>query len=225
MKERGLLWVILFSLVLSGLGTSGLSQTSAPALEHLLAALQRKYSRLRSLAADFVQVYQAAGSPARREEGVVLFARPRRMRWHYRHPEEKFFISDGEQVFLYVPAERQVIRARLREAEDIRAAFAFLLGKTDLRRAFSRIERVTSVPPLHPGGLILRFIPKDARLGFSELLAEIDPQSLHLRSLSIRELDGARSSFLFSNIRENVPVSPADFVLSIPPGVQVLEAR
>jgi len=214
-----------FLVVLLGLILSVPAQTRAPSLDSLLTALQAKYARLRTLTADFVQIYTAAGSPPRREEGTVLLARPRRMRWQYRQPEEKLFISDGEHVWLYVPAERQVIRAKIREAEDIKAAFAFLLGELDLRRRFARIERISDPSPLQAGNLVLRFIPKDARLGFSELIAEVVPTSLHIVRVSIRELDGARSDFLFSNIRENVPVPRSAFVLAIPPGVQVLDAQ
>mgnify|MGYP000311041294 CR=1 FL=1 len=207
-----------FSRLASGQGAS-------PSLDRLLAAVQTKYARLRSLAADFVQIYQAPGSPTRREEGTVILAKPRRMRWHYHRPEEKFFISDGERVYLYVPAERQVVRAKIREAEDIKAAFAFFLGERDLRRVFARIERITHPAPLRAGDVVLRFIPKDARLGFSEVIAEIDPVSLHIIRVLIRELDGARSDFLFSNIRENVPISRSEFALSVPPGTHILDAQ
>ncbi len=200
-------------------------QPRSPSLESWLAALQAKYARVRTLTADFVHLYTAAGSPPRREEGTVLLARPRRMRWHYRRPEEKLFISDGKHVYLYVPAERQVIRAKIREAEDIKAAFAFLLGELDLHRLFARIERINSPSPLQAGNIVLRFIPRDARLGFSELIAEVTPASLQIVHVSIRELDGARSDFLFSNIRENVPIPRSAFVFTIPPGVQVLDAR
>ena len=213
--------IILLQEPLSRLASG---QGASPPLDRLLAAVQAKYARLRSLAADFVQIYQAPGSPTRREEGTVILAKPRRMRWHYHRPEEKFFISDGERVYLYVPAERQVVRAKIREAEDIKASFAFFLGERDLRRVFARIERITHPAPLRAGDVVLRFIPKDARLGFSEVIAEIDPVSLHIIRVLIRELDGARSDFLFSNIRENVPVSRLEFALSVPPGTHILAA-
>ena len=219
-RASGCLLAAIFSLSSPAQG-----QSRSPSLESLLIALQAKYARLRTLTADFVQLYTAAGSPPRREEGTVVLARPRRMRWHYHRPEEKFFISDGARVYLYVPAERQVIRAKIREAEDTRAAFALLLGELDLRRRFARIERINSPPPLQAGNIVLRFIPKEARLGFSELIVEIVPTSLHIVRVSIRELDGARSDFLFSNIRENVPIPRSAFVLTIPPGVQVLDAQ
>jgi outer membrane lipoprotein carrier protein len=228
MSARRILVSILTSaLALSARGPHGASEAFSPgsSLGRVLTALQAKYARMRSLAADFVQIYHAAGSPTRREEGTVLLAKPRRMRWHYRRPEEKLFVSDGTHVSLYVPAERQVIRAKIREAEDIKAAFAFFLGELDLQRVFARIEQVTHPAPLQAGDIVLRFIPRDARFGFSEVIAEINPVSLHIVRVLIRELDGARSDFLFSNIRENVAVSRSDFVLSLPPGVRILNAQ
>ena len=42
------------------------------------------------------------------ERGVVSIKRPGRMRWEYKDPEAKLFISDGRTFYFYVPADRQV---------------------------------------------------------------------------------------------------------------------
>src|SRR5215213_8519416 len=79
------------SLVTVGCSLCNLSPARAPVivllqasdLETLINALQTKYDRLTSLAADFTQVYNARGERTRRESGTLLLKKPGRMRWDY----------------------------------------------------------------------------------------------------------------------------------------------
>jgi outer membrane lipoprotein carrier protein len=147
------------------------------------------------------------------------------MRWQYTHPEEKLFISDGKLVYFYTPADRQVTRAKIKDADDLRASFAFLLGELDLRRYFSRIELTQSVAPVDAGNYVLRLTPKDRRAGLAELIIEVVPSTLQLRRVSIMELGGARSEFVFFNLQENVPAPEKEFAFTIPANVQVIEDK
>jgi len=95
----------------------------------------------------------------------------------------------------------------------------FLLGRGNLRRDFKRIE-FASESPARAGHRVLRLIPKRAQ-EFRELLVEIKPDDLELARLSFVDHNGARSDFLLSNIRENVPASDAQFTFKPPAGVEV----
>ena len=61
------------------------------------------------------------------------------MRWEYKNPEEKLFVSDGKTVFLYVPADRQVSKEAVRQTLDDRIPLMFLLGRSNLRNEFDEI--------------------------------------------------------------------------------------
>jgi outer membrane lipoprotein carrier protein len=192
-------------------------------LDQLVGALQAKYARLGSLAADFTQIYNAPGERTRRESGRLLLKKPGRMRWDYMSPEEKLYVSDGKVIYEYVPAERLVTRARVKESNDLRAPFMFLLGRGNLRRDFKRIE-FASESPVRAGNRVLRLIPKrDA--GFRELLIEVEPQTLTIARLAFVNPAGARSDFLFSNVRENAPAGDAQFSFRPPAGVEVREGE
>lgn len=190
----------------------------------ILELVQKKYARLHSLAAEFTHIYRAPGSRTYRESGYVWLQRPRLMRWEYTSPEEKLFLCDGKTVYLYIPAERQVARQKIKEADDVRISFIFLLGRSDLRQYFSRFELSQSETPVQAGNLIIRLTPQKRYAVFAELLIEIVPTTYELRRISVMELGGARSDFLLSNVKENVAVSPAQFSFTIPPNVQVVEA-
>ncbi len=205
---------LVFNALAVGAGFNSQSE-----LDRMVNALQAKYNSVSSLAADFTQVYTAAGQRERRESGRVLLKKPGRMRWDYTSPEEKLFISDGKWLYEYIPAEKQVTRSSIKETGDMRAPFAFLLGRGNLRRDFKRIE-FAAESPIKAGNRVLRLVPKQEQ-DFEELLIEIEPSNSQMSRLSIVESNGERSDFIFSNVRENVPAPASQFTFKAPPGVEV----
>lgn len=187
-------------------------------LDQLIDGLQAKYNKLSSLSADFTQIYNS-GSQTRRESGRVLLKKPGKMRWDYTSPEAKLFISDGKTLYEYVPAEKYASKSSIKDSGDMRAPFAFLLGRGNLRRDFKKIE-LAKESPARAGNKVLRMIPKRAA-DFRELLVEIEPSSLQISRLTLIESGGSRSDFLFSNVQENPAVNAAQFVFKVPPGVEI----
>lgn len=189
----------------------------ASELDQLIDGLQTKYNKLASLSADFTQIY--TGGQSRRESGRVLLKKPGKMRWDYTSPESKLFISDGKTLYEYVPSEKYASKSSIKDSSDMRAPFAFLLGRGNLRRDFKKIE-FSKEAPARAGNKVLRMIPKRAA-DFRELLVEIEPTSLQIYRLTLIESGGSRSDFLFSNVRENVPVGDDQFRFKAPPGVEI----
>ncbi len=189
-------------------------------LDAFINALQNKYNKLGSLAADFTQIYNAPGERSRRESGRLLLKKPGKMRWDYTAPESKLFVSDGKWLYEYVAAEKLATRVAVREADDLRSAFLFLLGRGNLRRDFKRIEWA-SESPVTAGHRVLRMVPK--RGNVRELLVEAEPISLQLKRLVIINGNGGRSDFLFTNLRENPPVNETQFTFTAPTGVRVVD--
>src|SRR5881409_264404 len=92
---------------------------------HALArAVDEHYNRLRTLQADFTEIYQGSGIQ-RTESGTLWLKKPGKMRWEYRSPQEKLFVGDGKDAWLYLPAEKQVHKSSMRKLEDLRSPLAF----------------------------------------------------------------------------------------------------
>ena len=138
-------------------------------LNILIDGLQRKYSRMQGLAADFVQVYSGSDGRVIRESGQLLLKRPRKARWDYTAPERKLFVSDGKNVFFYVYGEKNATASSIKETTDPQIPFLFLLGQGNIRRDFSRIE-IASSEPRTSTGVQLRLFPKRAPEEFKQLL-------------------------------------------------------
>ena len=217
MMDSRILTRTCFLLILFLLPASVAGQALKPDHDRLIDALQAKYNRLNSLAADFTQIHTAPAERTRRESGQLLLRKPGRMRWDYAGPEQKLYLSDGRSVYEYVPADGYATRMSLKEADDWRAPFAFLLGRGNLRQDFSRIE-VDAESPTRAGNRVLRLTPRRDQ-EFRVLLVEIEPASLQLVRLSFIDRQGGRSDFLFSAIRENIAAPDSRF--TPPAGVEI----
>ncbi|HIN10102.1 MAG TPA: outer membrane lipoprotein carrier protein LolA, partial [Acidobacteria bacterium] len=66
--------------------------------QDLQQALQQRYELVLDFSADFMHTYEGGMLRTRLvERGTILVKRPGRMRWDYREPERKLFVSDGER--------------------------------------------------------------------------------------------------------------------------------
>src|SRR5215216_1986027 len=106
--------LLSFDLVLTVSAATALRAQSAD-LNAIIDGLQRKYSRMRGLEAEFVQIYQGANGQTARETGHLLLKRPGKARWQYTSPERKLFVSDGSKIFFYVEGERQATETTVKE--------------------------------------------------------------------------------------------------------------
>src|SRR5215472_4968273 len=87
-----------------------MGRPAGASLEEYLHAFESSYHAVNTLSADFTQTY-STGERTRVESGTVRLAKGGRMRWDYREPEAKLFVSDGKDLSLYIPAENQVTRS------------------------------------------------------------------------------------------------------------------
>src|SRR6266478_3963202 len=132
---------------------------------HALArAVDEHYNRLRTLQAEFTEVYRGAGME-RTESGTLWLAKggmkkPGKMRWEYRSPREKLFVSDGKDAWFYVPGDRQARRTDARKLDDIRSPLAFLLGKSKLEKELRGLSLAPDVAAVADGDVVLRGVPQ-----------------------------------------------------------------
>jgi outer membrane lipoprotein carrier protein len=195
------------------------AQQPPPAAQDLARALQRKYDQVHSFTADFIQHYE--GGVLRKsltERGTVQVKKPGRMRWEYKAPEEKLFVSDGRKMYSYIPADKQVIVSTVPADDQATTAVLFLVGKGNLTRDFN----ATLIGTNDPRTWTLRLDPKTAQREYDWLIVVIDRKSMQIKALTAGDNQGTKSSFLFSNMRENVDLPDKQFEFKIPRGADVI---
>jgi outer membrane lipoprotein carrier protein len=198
-----------------------LSQASAPSLDALVRGVERSFATMKDFSADFVQIFQDPLNQKQQESGHLYLMRPRMMRWEYKNPEEKLFVSDSKNVYLYVPADRQVSKEAVRDTFDDRMPLMFLLGRSDLRNEFTRFELLNTRPFLE-GTKVLRMYPR-RKTDLSEVIMEVDPANFQVRRLLLAHMDGSKSEFIFSNIRINTGLKAPIFQFKVPTGVEIVD--
>ena len=201
--------------------TAGLAGPQEQDLKALVRAVEGRYEKARTLKATFLERYSEGRRAVRVESGTVYFSRPGRMRWEYEAPETKFFLSDGRTVWFYVPDDRTVTRAKLKESSDWRTPLALLTGKARFSRFCDRIEWA-DVRVQAREHLAFRCLPKSREGPFLEAILEVDAAH-RLARILIREPGDVETEFLFANWQENVPLPEVMFHFKAPPGVAIVE--
>jgi outer membrane lipoprotein carrier protein len=137
------------------------------------------------------------------------------MRWEYRDPEKKLFLSDGKNVYFYLPADRQVIV----RAQDARLGLAFQLlsGRSRLLDEFT-----IAWDTVGKGGRRLRLTPRDANPDIESALLDSDASG-RILSIEILDAQGNRNVLRFEAIRENTRLPDRLFRFTIPEGVEVVQ--
>jgi len=189
---------------------------------HAIAqAVDNRYNHLQTLQAEFTETYRGAGIE-RSESGSLWLKKPGKMRWEYRSPKEKLFLSDGKDAWFYLPGDRQVRRSSVKKLDDLRSPLGFLLGKTRLEKELDGLSAAPDVAPLTAGNVVLRGVPKAMGDRVNEVVLEITPD-YHLARIQFEEADESVTEYRFSDQRENAGIADQLFRFSPPPGVEVVD--
>jgi outer membrane lipoprotein carrier protein len=196
---------------------------SAPSPHSIAASVDRRYNHLQTLQADFTEIYRGAGME-RTESGTLWLKKPGKMRWQYRSPREKLFVSDGKSAWFYVPGEPQVRRTPVRQLDDLRSPLAFLLGKTKLEKELSGLSPAEDIAPLTTGNVVLRGVPQAMADRVNQVLLEITPAGW-IDRIILEETDGSRTEFRFQGQTEDGKIDDQSFRFVVPPGVEVIDGN
>src|SRR5579864_8723579 len=174
-----------------------------PDVKTVASAVDAHYNHLRSLEAEFTEVYRGSGMD-RTESGTLWLKKPGKMRWEYRSPREKLFVSDGKAAWFYVPGDRQARKTEAKKLEDLRSPLAFLLGKTKLEKELRGLSLAPDVTPMNAGDVVLRGVPAAMADRVSEIVLEVTPDHQIVRII-IREVDGSETEYRFVDQKEDIP--------------------
>jgi len=198
-----------------------LAANSTPDVHAIAQAVDNRYNHLRTLQSEFTETYRGAGIE-RAESGSLWLKKPGKMRWEYRSPKEKLFLSDGKNAWFYLPGERQVRRTSVKNLDDLRSPLGFLLGKTRLEKELDGLALAPDVAPLTPGNIVLRGVPKAMADRINEVVLEVTPD-YRIARIQFEEADESVTEYRFSEQRENGEIADQRFRFTPPPGVEIVD--
>jgi len=215
------IFVRVFSIVsAAGLLFAAVPLQSAPAtdLQKLLKDIEGRYNRAVTLQLTFSEVYTFQGRPHTAERGELFLRKPGRMRWQYTKPVGKLLVSDGKDVYYYNADSNRVERMRVKDAEDMRAPLAFLVGRLDFDRDFREYKT-------RPEGdkIWVTCIPKSEKLPYSEV-AFLTSASARIERVRVVGQDRSITDFEFSGEQVNPTLADQIFRFQMPPGAEYIDS-
>lgn len=190
--------------------------------EELVKAVEKRYSSIRTLTANFTQTFRSGElGQSVVERGRIFVRRPGQMRWDYRMPEKKvFLVEPGGTTLSYMPSDLRAIRSKLpADAPHL----DLLMGQSDLLASFAASE-VTLKDPAFPGSRALKLVPRQPMDGIEMVYLEIEPRMMTVERVLVLDPLGNESDLVLDKVVENAPVRADAFDVRIPAGVMVQDA-
>ncbi len=215
-----------FLLPLALFLAAGIPLTGDSATTRLVKLLESRYAASKSIRAVFEERYFENGRLIRAESGTVRFQRPGKMRWEYKVPESKIFLSDGRTIWLYIPADRTAMRSSVEESPDWRTPFALLTRSPRLSRLCESVvpgeknEAAAGNQVLH---CRLRGASGKAAAE-DKIVLELNSQSGELSRVKIMQSGGTGIEFSFAGWQEDSKLNDSSFRFAPPPGVAIVNA-
>ncbi|HUQ86245.1 MAG TPA: outer membrane lipoprotein carrier protein LolA [Vicinamibacterales bacterium] len=187
----------------------------------MAAKVQQRYNGIKDIQGDFVQTYEGGVLRTKTtERGTIAIKRPGKMRFVYTKPEKKEFVSDGNRLYSYLVADKQVIVSPAPGPDQGDIPAMFLAGQSDLARDYT--PSFSALPGAATGLVTLKLVPRKKSDEYESIGIGVDPATLQIQFLTAVDTQGGRSSFSFSNLKENRGLADKEFVFRIPRGVDVV---
>ncbi len=210
-RKGRLLAAFCFSLLFLRVRAHG----QAPAALSLAKTVDAHYNHLKSLQARYTERFQGMGMD-RSETGALTLRKPGKMRWAYDKPAGKVFILDGRDAIAYTPGDAQAQRIPAKQLDDLRSPLRFLLGHTVLEKELDALS-VASVGNEYT----ISGVPKGMSQRVKSFAVTVDISG-QIHALRLEEVDGATTTFTFTDIHESIPTKDSDFAFHAPAGVTIV---
>jgi outer membrane lipoprotein carrier protein len=217
-RKKSLLGYLAPALLLCALAARA---DAPPNVSQIAQAVDDHYDHLRTLQAEFTESYEGAGMQ-RTESGTLWLKKPGKMRWEYRSPKEKLFLSDGQNAWFYVPGDKQARKTSVKKLNDLRSPLGFLLGKTKLEKELQGLSWAPEEKPMNPGDVVLRGVPKGLGDQINSILLELTPAH-EIARIVLNQEDGSTTEFRFQDQKTNVMLEDKSFRFVPPAGVEVTD--
>ena len=187
--------------------------------QQALDAIQRQYEEVSTFEADFTQrSYVKMMNQTQSVKGTVKIKKPGKMKWVYGAPDTQILISDGKNLWLYVPEEEQATKVPVESIYSSNTPALFLAGKGKLTRSFN-VESVSQ----ENQNILVTLVPKNEDQGLARLILHADKKNYQITGSTVYDKLGNKTEIRFSRIRINREIPEEQFQLKTPPGVEILD--
>lgn len=152
--------------------------------------------------------------------GSVAFKKPGRMRWELRSgDDEQVIVADGQTLWFYQPAEKQVLKAPFQAAFRSTTPVSFLTGVGRLADDFDvELERFGD------NRLRLELRPRVPGEEIGRMWLFVASDTSDIVGAEVRDELGNVTRIAFEEVKRNVGLDGDLFTFAVPRGVDVVDA-
>jgi outer membrane lipoprotein carrier protein len=187
--------------------------------KEIIERVQKKYAEVNDAILHFSQKVKFSLSKAEYTSNGVLYMKKTN---HYRIvTDDRTFVTDGETVWSYSPANKQVLIDRYKEEPRSFSPEKFLLSvPKDFYSAILGREKFQGKKVV-----VLKLSPKSDDASMKSLKLWIDDANWLLWRAEIVDMNDNLTEYTASDIRLNTTLSDSTFTFVAPPGVEVVDLR
>jgi len=193
-------------------------------LDQVIAKVQANYAAINTYSTDFEQelLSLSQGRVISRGAGTVIYKKPSKMVWTYQTPEEHLYITDGNTIWDYAPADKEAYIIPMKDA----LYKSFLIGLGDLKKEFE-VSFHSGRAKNQDGLYQLDLVPRDQaeRETIGTITLYVDPKDFLVRITEMTDVLSNQNRIAFKNMKLNPELDDALFKFNPPPGVKVIKAQ
>lgn len=237
---RKLIRMVLTPLVLMLVTVPVWGAEKQAALQDVISALEKGYTSLQDVQADFAQKTVIAGiNREQKGSGELLLKKPASatamFRFNYLRPKQQI-VSNGKQVWFYLPENKQVMVSSVTDMfkGGNSIALNYLTGLGHVSRDFN--ARFAQEPQDENGNYQLELVPKSPSAVLAKLQLTVSAAAVenYLRDGRVQDIfpviasvihdaGGNQTRIEYSRVRVNKGLANSRFSFKIPPGVEIIK--
>ncbi|NNG01939.1 MAG: outer membrane lipoprotein carrier protein LolA [Desulfobacteraceae bacterium] len=199
--------------------TKSTSENSRLSVSDILDRVEKRYAWT-GFSADFYQESTIKTIDITdTAEGKLYVKRPDKMRWEYTAPDVQIIISDGLELWVFRPADNQVMMGKAPAFFGGGKGAGFLTDVRSIREQFD-----VSIAPQNGGGIhVLKLVPRSQTAELAAITLTISDETFDVMTIVTENTYGDETRITLTGLQLNADVADALFTFEVPEGAEILE--
>lgn len=215
------IWMLgLMGLALwTGMAAADDTGDKAAQLEQILDGIEQRYAGKGFAASFFQESILKAMQITDTAEGKLIVKRPGKMRWEYTLPDSQTIITNGQSMWIYRPADNQVMVGQAPDFFGGGKGAGFLSDIEQIRKSFS----IDLQPAENEAYHRLKLIPGKPTPELSDIILSVTKTDFQVDQVITHNAYGDETRIVLRDYQFNMIPDDALFDFTIPEGVDVVQ--
>ncbi|MFN3505621.1 MAG: LolA family protein [Caldimicrobium sp.] len=189
----------------------------AQSVEEVISKIQTFYRETDSIRGSFTQETTFIHGQKEVRQGKFWMKKPGLFRWEYLIPDKFLIISDGRNIFVYYPEEKQVYIYPSGKAISSQLALGFMSGRGDITKDL----KLESFKVLSNNLWELTFLPAYKEEQLEKIALYVFYPKGEVKEVLIHYLSGEKVKIVFNNLEYNLELPMKIFQFKPPKNANI----